>query len=355
MEKKSKTVIVMGGSFNPPTRAHLLLMETAMEAAGADTGLFVPVSDAYLKRKLKNDGTRRICFQFALRAQLLEAMCEGDGRLQVCTADRERPVSDFYRLLLELQAQFPAANLYYTAGADKLPLLERVLGKTDFTDRFGLLIFCRGDTQIQTLLAGYPVLSAHESAFLFPDTPDAALGISATEVRRRILAGEPADDLLHPAVRERLRTVSVEDFPEEIAGFLGEYAFLDNRYPSPLTIDGETYLCAEAAFHASKTDDPNRRAAFRSYSGEKAREKGAALPVTKQWETQKVEVMRRILDAKFRQDPALGKKLLATDPAVLLNLANNSAFWGVDRYTRAGENMLGRLLMELRDKLKGEL
>ena len=53
MEKKRK-IVVMGGSFNPPTVAHFKLMKAAIDATNADIGFFVPVSDAYLKRKMRH-------------------------------------------------------------------------------------------------------------------------------------------------------------------------------------------------------------------------------------------------------------------------------------------------------------
>ena len=40
-EKKKYRIVVMGGSFNPPTLAHLRLMLAAVEAVGAEKGLFV--------------------------------------------------------------------------------------------------------------------------------------------------------------------------------------------------------------------------------------------------------------------------------------------------------------------------
>ena len=47
-----KKIVVMGGSFNPPTLAHEKLMEAAVNAIGADLGIFVPSSDKYVTRKM---------------------------------------------------------------------------------------------------------------------------------------------------------------------------------------------------------------------------------------------------------------------------------------------------------------
>ena len=46
-------IIVLGGSFNPPTIAHLRLLLGAVNALGADKGIFVPSSQGYVKSKMK--------------------------------------------------------------------------------------------------------------------------------------------------------------------------------------------------------------------------------------------------------------------------------------------------------------
>ena len=58
MSDSSKKIIVMGGSFNPPTMAHLKLMQSAIAQLSTGTpfedirGIFVPSSDAYVRRKM---------------------------------------------------------------------------------------------------------------------------------------------------------------------------------------------------------------------------------------------------------------------------------------------------------------
>ena len=46
MSTYGSKIVVMGGSFNPPTIAHLRLMQVAMDGVGARNGIFVPVSRA---------------------------------------------------------------------------------------------------------------------------------------------------------------------------------------------------------------------------------------------------------------------------------------------------------------------
>ena len=65
----------------------------------------------------------------------------------------------------------------------------------------------------------------------------------------------------------------------------------------------------------------------------------------------KVEVMRRAIDAKFRQHDELRELLLSTGDEELIEETDEDAFWGCGSDGR-GRNMLGRLLMELRERLR---
>ncbi|MBQ4059501.1 MAG: hypothetical protein IJD40_11295 [Lachnospiraceae bacterium] len=44
-------IVVLGGSFNPPTIGHYLLMKSAMKSVDADKGIFLPASQQYVRRK----------------------------------------------------------------------------------------------------------------------------------------------------------------------------------------------------------------------------------------------------------------------------------------------------------------
>lgn len=62
----------------------------------------------------------------------------------------------------------------------------------------------------------------------------------------------------------------------------------------------------------------------------------------------KVDVMRHGLSMKF-ENPELRQKLLDTDDAILHEDSPTDMFWG-----KKGKDMLGKLLMELREQIKEE-
>ena len=63
------SIVVMGGSFNPPTAAHLAVMKTALDAVNARTGFFIPVGFPYLKRKMMKAGQSHLSLSSELRVR----------------------------------------------------------------------------------------------------------------------------------------------------------------------------------------------------------------------------------------------------------------------------------------------
>jgi hypothetical protein len=76
-------------------------------------------------------------------------------------------------------------------------------------------------------------------------------------------------------------------------------------------------------------------------------------PLRKDWEESKDDIMREALRAKFTQNKELKRILLETDDAILIEHTHNDFYWA-DGGDGSGKNMLGKLLMELREELKNE-
>lgn len=74
-------------------------------------------------------------------------------------------------------------------------------------------------------------------------------------------------------------------------------------------------------------------------------------PLRPDWETVKDDVMRVAVRAKFTQHEALRTMLLATGDAELIEHTANDNYWA-DGGDGSGKNMLGKILMEIRDELR---
>lgn len=133
-----------------------------------------------------------------------------------------------------------------------------------------------------------------------------------------------------------------------------EYGEFSNFAPYPISLDGRRWPTAEHYFQAQKVLDPKLREQVRRSStpGQAANlGRNRKTPLRRDWEAVKVDVMRKVVGAKFEQHPELATLLLATGDSSIIEHTENDSFWG-DGGDGSGRNMLGRILMEVRARLR---
>ncbi len=136
-----------------------------------------------------------------------------------------------------------------------------------------------------------------------------------------------------------------------IRGFVGEDRWLSNFLACRVEWEGRVYGSSEAAYQSAKYP-AGERDAFTTLDPDAAKQLSRARPYdTAAWERRKESAMREIVWAKFSQHPDLAANLLATDHK-LLEETNwwGDAIWGV--YQGRGQNLLGHILMETRERLR---
>lgn len=349
MKTKDKKIVVMGGSFNPPTLAHYMLMRDAIDALDACRGIFVPVSDAYLKRKMRNSHPP-VVLAPEMRISMLKTMCTG-SRMMVSENEMGTVEARTTPMLMELQEEYPDAEIYFLLGADKLDLLTHLTSNRGFLDMFSAVLYSRDKEGISDVLNENEVLSRYLHRIVLLPQPEGTEAVSSSKVRERMLAGEPAQDMLCPGVWDLFKRLGPADFPDTIDRFKGDYDFLDNRFACRFIWQGLRYNSAEAAFQSSKCVEERDRKAFCDCSSEKAALKGRDIVPPAGWENERLSIMESVLTAKFEQNLELMKRLAQTGNKLLVNGNNKKeTFWGVDLYSYKGENQLGKILMTIREK-----
>ena len=140
--------------------------------------------------------------------------------------------------------------------------------------------------------------------------------------------------------------------------FDGEYNFLSNFYPSPFEWNGITFPAVENWFQAWKTTDEDEFYAIATADTPgKSKRLGRKCTLRPDWEAIKVDVMRAGLKYKF-QNPELRNKLLSTgDEELVEGNTWHDRTWGrciCEKCGGQGQNLLGQLLMELRNEIRNE-
>ena len=182
---------VLGGTFDPPHLAHLVLAAAARRALQLDRVVLVPAGDPWRKAD-------RTVTPARTRLQLVGAAAEGLPWAEVSAIEVERE-GPTYTLdtFEELAAAEPGAAWWFLLGEDALADLphwhepQRLVQRV----RFGLAQRPGAEPAASTLKVA-PGLAGRVDLVPMP-----ALDVSASELRRRIARGEPTAPRLPVAVR----------------------------------------------------------------------------------------------------------------------------------------------------------
>jgi len=137
-----------------------------------------------------------------------------------------------------------------------------------------------------------------------------------------------------------------------------DYYPLSNFSAFSLRWMGHKFDTSEAAYHFEKFCDVRPNIALEIKNAPSAHE---ALKIAERnkserrpdWESRRVMVMRMILYAKAEQHEYVYRKLLATGDRELVEDSWRDPFWGWGP-NRDGQNMLGKLWMEVREELRSK-
>jgi N-glycosidase YbiA len=149
------------------------------------------------------------------------------------------------------------------------------------------------------------------------------------------------------------------------------FGFLSHFWPAEIRLDGQTWPTAEHYYQAQKHDSHAYRQAIRSAETPARAKRLSASPDASgkagrqswfrannkepraDWNAAKLDVMRKADWAKFSQNSDLAALLLGTGDAKLIEDSPSDPFWGIGP-GGDGENWAGRVLMDVRERLRAE-
>jgi len=164
---------VLGGTFDPIHIGHLVVASEVRAALSLDTVLLVPTA----AQPFKGETSRASAEQ---RLEMCRLATADDDALQVSDVDVIRGgVTYTVDTLTDLAAQYPGAEFFFIGGADALARIDE----------------WREPERLRTL-ARFVVVARPGHAMAVPDdqmlvveTPE--MGVSSTDVRRRVATGAP--------------------------------------------------------------------------------------------------------------------------------------------------------------------
>jgi ribA/ribD-fused uncharacterized protein len=134
----------------------------------------------------------------------------------------------------------------------------------------------------------------------------------------------------------------------------GEHGCFSNFSRHSIFLHGKQWPTSEHYFQAQKFHGTEHEEAVRRCkTPREAADLGRSrkLPLRRDWESVKDQVMLEAVRAKFTQHEDLKAILLGTGDAVLVEHTARDSYWG-DGGDGSGRNVLGRILMRVRDELR---
>jgi len=133
----------------------------------------------------------------------------------------------------------------------------------------------------------------------------------------------------------------------------GTYGCFSNFSLHPVFLKGKSWTTSEHYFQAQKFAGTQYEEEIRQLKtpGDAARRgRERSLPLRKDWEQIKDEVMYDVVFAKFTQNDGIGNILRSTGDCKLVEHTTNDSYWG-DGGDGTGRNQLGITLMKVREDI----
>lgn len=133
-----------------------------------------------------------------------------------------------------------------------------------------------------------------------------------------------------------------------------DYGCFSNFSRHPVFLKGKRWETSEHYFQAQKFVGTRHEEKVRNTLNPKEAAnmgRDRKLPLRPDWESVKDDIMREAVRAKFTQNESCRETLLSTGDATLVEHTVNDSDWG-DGGDGTGKNMLGKILMEIREELR---
>eukprot|EP01080_Neovahlkampfia_damariscottae_P003825 gene3825-6986_t len=133
-----------------------------------------------------------------------------------------------------------------------------------------------------------------------------------------------------------------------------EYGCFSNFSEHEIKLEEKIWPTSEHYFQAKKFEGTKYEEMVRKTTtpGESAKMgRDRYLPLRKDWEEVKEDIMYKVCLAKFTQHDDLKKILISTKDAKLVEHTRNDSYWG-DGGDGTGKNRLGFILMKVRETIK---
>lgn len=196
------TILLYGGSFDPPHLAHTTLPVIAARDISADVIAFIPAGQPPHKRgRVLTDPAHRLAMLRLAVSDIPNAVVLTDEIDRAADGRPSYTVDTLEDLHQRLGSDVTMRLLF---GADMLRIFTKWHKPGRIVALAEPLVMVRPPDTRESLLASLPEIDRATWAKRLVDVP--SMDISSTTIREKVRRGEPIDDLVSPQVATYIRT-----------------------------------------------------------------------------------------------------------------------------------------------------
>lgn len=166
-----------GGSFNPPTKAHIQLAEEVVKEFQLDKLFFMPVGNTYKKEGLVDE---------KYRYEMLNLLFQNNDKIEVSDLELKRndclKAIDVFEMI---QKQYQEKEIFYIMGADNVAKTPNWKAANDLLENHKFIVLKRDEMDLDKLLKNSKILSRYKNNF-YESKNQIMIPYSSTRAREAI-------------------------------------------------------------------------------------------------------------------------------------------------------------------------
>lgn len=183
-----------GGSFNPPTNAHISFAKQIVDECKLDKLVFVPIGDFYKKQEL---------IEFKHRYNMLDVICNLNDKLHVSDIENNQQTKlyaiDIFKIIKE---KYQNDDVYFIMGSDNLKSIKNWKGYNELITNYKYIILEREQNAFQNIIENNNDIK--KDNFIVVSNEN-YMDISSSLVREKIANHEDISNLIPKEIEEYIR------------------------------------------------------------------------------------------------------------------------------------------------------
>lgn len=177
----SNKIVVLGGTFNPLSKAHGELIKYLVDYFDAFKGILLPTNDNFF-HSWKHFKDKSI-LPINLRLKILNEFVKRNQNIEIELLEVEGKSKKTYTSLKFLSEKYPDNEILFAFGSEKVEELSRRYRIEDILNEYKIILIRRNHDNLNYLLENDDFLKKHKSSFIPLNFEDGLQDISSTKIR----------------------------------------------------------------------------------------------------------------------------------------------------------------------------